>query len=317
MGAPLEVPEKVRRNAALMGDIGHAWLAELPQRITELEDRWAITIGQPARRGSEAFVAEARTSDGHDVVVKILIPGFDPERHEMCVLRQAQGVGYARLIRCDEISNTMLLEKLGPPLHEYHLPEETKINSLCATLREAWMAAPESLVLATGAEKAAELSQVIEAYWDSLGRPCSRFTMELALSYAERRKRAFDPELAVLAHGDAHEWNALAAPRSTTGFKFIDPDGAFAEPAFDLGVPMREWGNVMPESDPVQLGYRRCRLLSQCTGVEFQPIWEWGLLQCVSNGLLLLRIGLENPAAVEFAMATAWAAAEPAPSLGA
>lgn len=313
--APLEVPEKVRRNAAAMGDVGSAWLAELPLRIMELEDRWAIRIGEPLQRGSEAFVAEARTNDGQDVVVKLAIPGFDPTRQELRILRQAQGVGYARLIQADEVGNTMLLEKLGPPLADLHVPEETRIKSICAALREAWMAGPEGLPLATGTEKAVELSRIIETHWDSLGRPCWEFTMELALAYAEQRSRAFDPAQSVLAHGDAHEWNTLTAPRSKTGFKFIDPDGAFAERAFDLGVPMREWGNVVPEGDLAQLGRTRCHLLSQFTDVEFQPIWQWGLLQCVANGLLLLRIGLDKPAAVEFAMANAWAA-EPDSSPG-
>jgi hypothetical protein len=49
-------------------------------------------------------------------------------------------------------------------------------------------------------------------------------------------------------------------------------------------------------------------VLSQSTGVAFQPIWQWGLLQCVSNGLLLLRIGLGNAASVSLTMADAWAA---------
>ncbi len=129
------------------------------------------------------------------------------------------------------------------------------------------------------------------------------------MTYAENRQRAFDPEQSVLAHWDAHEWNTLQAPGSPTGFKLIDPDGAFAERAFDLGVPMREWGDTIPEGDLVELGRRRCRLLSKFTGVEFQPVWEWGLIQCVSNGLALLRIGLAKPASVEFAMAEAWAAA--------
>jgi streptomycin 6-kinase len=202
----------------------------------------------------------------------------------------------------------MLLEKLGPQLHEFHLPEAGRMQIICATLREAWRPPPEGPPFATGADKAIELSRIIESNWDALGRPCSEGTIELALTNAGTRQRAFDPAQSVLAHGDAHEWNTLQAPDSTTGFKFIDPDGAFAERAFDLGVPMREWGDVIPTGDLMQLGRRRCRLLSECTGVEFQPIWEWGLVQCVANGLLLLRIELDQPAAVEFAMADAWAA---------
>ena len=58
----LEIPEKVRRNAALTGETALAWLGHLPQQIVELERRWAIKVEQPAQCGSEAFVAAARTS---------------------------------------------------------------------------------------------------------------------------------------------------------------------------------------------------------------------------------------------------------------
>lgn len=304
----MELPEKVRCNAALMGETGCAWLADLPLLIAELERRWAITVGAPVRSGSEAFVAEARTSEGLDVIVKIVIPGIDPARQELRILRTAQGVGYAQLIRSDETNNVLLLEKLGPQLHEFRLPEDRQIQIICATLREAWMPPPEELPWPTGADKAVELSHIIELHWNSFGRPCSECAIERALSYAEKRRRAFDPAQSVLVHGDAHEWNTLRAPDSTTGFKFVDPDGVVAERAFDLAIPMREWGNVRPEGDLVELGRRRCRLLSQSTGVEYQPIWEWGLIQCVSNGLLLHRIGLAEPASVQLAMSDAWAA---------
>lgn len=150
----LEIPEKVHRNAALMGEPGHAWLAGLPQQIAELERRWAIEVGRPVRRGSEAFVVEARTSDGLDVVVKIVIPGIDPMRQELRILRAAQGVGYARLICSDEVSNAMLLERLGPQLHEFHLPEDQQIQIICATLGEVWKQPPEGPPLPTGADKA-------------------------------------------------------------------------------------------------------------------------------------------------------------------
>ena len=304
----LEIPEKVRRNVGLTGETGRTWLANLPQHIVELERRWAITVEQPVQRGSEAFVAEARTSGGLDVILKIVIPGIDPTRQELRILRAAHGVGYAKLICGVEIDNAMLLERLGPQLHDFYFPEDRRIQIICATLRETWMPPPEGPLLATGAERAVELSRFIESHWSSLGSPCSERAVELALSYAERRRRAFDPARSVVVHGDAHERNMLGASSSTTGFKFVDPDGAFAERAFDLAIPMREWGNVIPKGDLLQLGRHRCSLLSQFTGVEHQPIWEWALIQCVSNGLSLQRMGLDDIASVQLAMADAWAA---------
>ena len=71
---------------------------------------------------------------------------------------------------------------------------------------------------------------------------------------------------------------------------------------------MREWGRMLPQGDLLQLGYHRCNLLSAFTGVERRPILEWALIQCVSNGLLLRRIGVDGPASVDLAMADAWAA---------
>jgi streptomycin 6-kinase len=88
--------------------------------------------------------------------------------------------------------------------------------------------------------RAVELSRIIETHWSSLGSPCSARAIELALSYAERRRRAFDPARSVVVHGDAHEWNTLRAPSGASGFKFVEPDGVFAERAFDLAIPMRE-----------------------------------------------------------------------------
>ena len=110
----------------------------------------------------------------------------------------------------------------------------------------------------------------------------------------------------MLVHGDAHQWNVLRVSDTTDEFKFIDPDGVFAERAFDLAIPMREWGSVLPDGDLLRLGRHRCRLLADLTGVDEQPIWERSLVQCISNGLLLKQIGFDDPASVEFAMADAW-----------
>lgn len=299
------IPDKVRRNAQEQGVAGRAWLAGLPQQIAEIERDWAITIGDMTQNATEAFVAFARLADGGDAVLKIVMPGFDANRQELRVLRAANGKGYAKLLRADETRNVMLLERLGRQLHVLNLPEERKMAVICTALDTAWMPQPAGPPFATGAEKAVELANIIETLWHALGKPCAPSTFDTALEFARRRRDAFDPANSVLVHGDAHEWNTLQAADGS--FKLVDPDGAFAERAFDLAIPMREWGPVTPEGNLFALAGARCRLLAQLTGVDEQPIWEWSLLQCISNGLLLLKIGLDAPAIVEFAMADALA----------
>lgn len=86
--------------------------------------------------------------------------------------------------------------------------------------------------------------------------------------------------------GGVHQWNALKA---NGGFKLIDPDGLLAEPEYDLGILMRE--------DPVELlegdAFERARWLAKRTNLDAAAIWEWGVVERVSTGLLCTKIGLQ------------------------
>lgn len=306
--APLQVPDKVRRTATSFGAAGEAWLAALTNQLEGIARDWSLTLGEASGGGTEAYVAFVKTRDGEDAVLKLTIPGIDPTRQELRTLRAANGRGYVKLLRADEAANVMLLEKLGPQLHALALPEERMMEVICATLKEAWCARPEGPAFATGAERAREFGGVVAANWALLGKPCPERTFDATLAAARRRELAFDPVHSVLAHGDAHKWNTLQAHGSATGFKFVDPDGAFAERAFDLAIPMREWGAAMPAGDLLALARRRCDLLAGFTGVARAAIWDWSLIQLVWNSFQLLQVGLDDPAIVSLAMADAFVA---------
>jgi len=119
--------------------------------------------------------------------------------------------------------------------------------------------------------------------WEELDRPCSERAVEHALACARRRGDAHRDETAVLVHGDVHEWNAL---ESAGGFKLVDPDGLLAEAEYDLGIIMRE--------DPLEGDlHERARRLANRTGLDVIAIWEWGVVERVSTGLLATRVGLQ------------------------
>jgi streptomycin 6-kinase len=174
-------------------------------------------------------------------------------------------------------------------------------------LQRAW-AVPPVPTLQTGAEKATWLSGFIEDAWRELGEPCSARVVERALEYAEERRRAFDPDGAVLVHGDAHAVNtlqiAVESGAGPTPFKLVDPDGLFAEPACDLAVPMREYSHeLLAAGDTVRATHERCAFLSRLTGVDPAPIWQWGFVERVSTGLFALRLGWETVGADMLAVA--------------
>jgi streptomycin 6-kinase len=298
----VQVPALVRQRVMHLGQRGERWLAELPEVIAHLERAWSITVGQALAGGTGSFVAPARMAEGAETILKIAIPevGF---ADELRVLTSAQGHGYVRLLAHDREREAMLLEALGPPLAALALRPEQKIALLCQMLRQAWQAPrPAGLVVTPADEKAGQLARMVGRVWEDLGHPCSERVVTQALQYAERRAAAFDLERCVVVHGDPHPGNALRvlAPRvgAEAGFVFVDPVGFLADPAYDLGVVLRDWCEQLLATRAMgaatALARRYCALLSAQTGIEGSAIWEWGFLERVSSGLYCLELGIEE-----------------------
>lgn len=301
---PIDLPEAVRLRAQAEGEAGRAWIAGLPALAAELARDWNLTIGQTMSGGSEAYAAEATLADGRPAVLKVTPPSKDPAARELKVLLAAQGRGYVQVYAHDEGRRAVLLERLGRQLVETGWSVERQIEVLCETLKAAWRPLDDPGGHQTGAEKAEVLIALIPQLWGETGRACAEATVDRALAYASRRRAAFDPALALLGHGDAHGWNALEAADGS--FKFVDPDGLFIEPAYDLGVAMREWTEDLLAGDPLERGRARCARLAALTGAPEQAIWEWGVVERTSTGLLATKLGLEGAREI-LVVADAWA----------
>jgi streptomycin 6-kinase len=309
----LDIPHQVTLTATSKGRDGLDWLAGLRGLVDELEQHWEIKRGRTLHGGTESFVTEVQTVDGQAAVLKLIIPGCDSCAREARTLLAAAGRGYVRLLRFDEARHALLLERLGPQLHELQLSIDTQIEIICATLQEVWRPPPEGIRLITGVQKAVSLAEFIESAWSELGKPCSERAIDLALTYAQIRGAAFDPEKSVLAHGDAHAWNTLLVPGEVPRrFKFIDPDGLIVERAYDVSILMREWSEPLLMGDPASLALQRCARLSALTGIAEKPIWEWGFLERVANSLQLKREGLNDLAEASIRVSDALAEVTPA-----
>ena len=271
----------VRRKALALG--AEDWLDELPALVDDLARTWSLTLGRSYEDATEAHVLEATQADGTPAVLKVAIPGDQVAvHHEITVLRLAAGDGCAALLRSDESRGALLLERLGRSLNALGLPVDQRHAILCDTAARVWRPAA-GYGLPTGADKARRLADYIPAAWEETGRPCLEEAVQHAQTCAERRRVAHDDERAVLVHGDVHEWNALQGP---DGFKLVDPDGLLAEPEYDLGVIMRE--------DPLDGDLpARADWLAWRSGLDRDAIWEWGVVERVSTGLLCTRIDLQ------------------------
>ncbi len=280
----IEVPRVVRNKALAVGAAD--WLLALPQLVASLEDDWSIVLGPSYADATEAFVTDATIADGSPAVLKVVVPrGDGAAGHEITALRLADGRGCARLLCDDAERGALLVERLGPSLHDLGLPLRQRHEILWSTAARVWRPAADA-GLPTGAAKARWLSEFIVATWERLDRPCSPRAIDHALTCAARRERAHDDERAVLVHGDVHQWNALVAD---DGFRLVDPDGLLAEAEYDLGIVMREDPVELLRGDP----FERARWLAARAGLDVMAIWEWGVVERVATGLVCTEVDLQ------------------------
>jgi streptomycin 6-kinase len=280
----IDVPAVVRAKALAVG--ASKWLDELPAIVAGFEEEWSVAVGRAYDNATEAFVADATLADGTPAVLKLVVPrAADAAGNEITALRLANGEGCARLLRDDAARGALLLERLGVSLHELALPIAERHEILCSTAARVWRPAPDC-GLPTGAEKGRLLVEFITKTWEELDHPCSERAVDDALACAARRIDAHDDERAVLVHGDVHQWNAL---RARDGFRLVDPDGLLADAEYDIGIVMREDPVELLDGDP----HERARRLAARVGLDASAIWEWGVVERVSTGLLCTRIDLQ------------------------
>ena len=80
--------------------------------------------------------------------------------------------------------------------------------------------------------------------------------------------------------------NTLEAGES---FKLVDPDGLLADAEYDMGIVMREDPLELMVGDPRD----RAMWLADRTGLRAQAIWEWGVVERISTGLLGTEVEMQ------------------------
>ena len=292
------LPDAVQKRVLAAGDAGRRWVDEIDQTITSLGERWKLRIGEVLPGGSASLVLAVRRVDGTEAILKLGIPGVEDFPGEMRAYQVAGGRGLATVYAQSHRHFALLIERLGSPLAELDWSVTAQIDAACVALKELWRTPVEDAELTiNGGQKARWLSDFIDRTWRSLDRPCDRRTRDRALDFAAERADAHTPANCVLVHGDAHAHNVLTVLGSDNSpgaqCKLVDPDGLFAERACDLAVPMREWSGALRHA-PVRLARERCAYLAELCEENERAIWQWGFMERVSSGLLLIDLGLDH-----------------------
>jgi streptomycin 6-kinase len=131
----LMVPQVMRAKALNAG--AEDWLDNLADVIADLEQEWAMRVGQCYADSTEAYVAEAALGGGTPAVLKLVVPRAEAAAlNEITALRLADGQGCARLLRSDVGCGALLLERLGRSLFELQVPVKRRHAILCSVARQ-------------------------------------------------------------------------------------------------------------------------------------------------------------------------------------
>lgn len=293
-GSTPRLSELTRNHVASAGAAGRAWLDELPRVVAELSRRWNLVPEEEIDGGSASYVRRVRTSDGAPAVLKVAFA--DDLRQQAAVLEAADGRGYARLLAFDERRQAMLLTRLGGQLRRSGMPPRKQLAVLAGLLGTAWAAVPLEVApaVAPGDDKASSLGTLITEIGDLHPGLCPPRVRARALKAAADLAAVFDPTACVVVHGDPHPENALSVPDAPGTYAFVDPDGFRCDPAYDLGVTLRDWSRDLLAAGPSSA--RRwlttaCEATASATGLEADRVWEWAFLERVSTGLYVAHLG--------------------------
>jgi streptomycin 6-kinase len=260
------------RNA--FGDAGRRFLAELPARIQDAEQRWGLSGIHPVDNLSYNYVARARRGD-QDLILKIGVPNVELTS-EMEALRLYDGRGACRLFECDEALGLLLIERLKPGRMLAALTDDEQATLIAAQvmrqIRRAAPAAGKFLSL----RKWFEALERLRAGFDGGTGPLPVRVVETAEGLVQELFARGEPD--VLLHGDFHHYNVLESER---GWLVIDPKGVIGPAGYEVGPLLLNPFDLLQRPDPRRVQQRRIQILAEQLGFEREYVRAWGIAHAV------------------------------------
>jgi len=219
------IPPKLSKSCNAVPD-GAAWLARLPDSITNLTQRWHLTLGQPfVDEVSCAWVAPCVREHGSHAVLKLGLPHMEA-KHEIDGLLFWTGDPTVLVLEQDFELNAMLLERCQPGTVLRTLAEPEQDQVIAKLLQRLWRTLPKSHPFRPLSEMTRHWSEgsVKKAHlWLDEG-----LTKEGLLLFKELPETASED---VLLATDLHAGNVLAAQREP--WLVIDPKPFHGDPTYD------------------------------------------------------------------------------------
>ncbi|WP_037670133.1 aminoglycoside phosphotransferase family protein [Streptomyces griseus] len=210
------------------GSAGRAFVAGLPGLVAGFLDRWELRADGAAMHGVSALVLPVVAVDGTRAALKLQLLDEETEG-EPVALRVWDGDGAVRLLRHDEPTGTMLLERLdetrmlahGPDVHEGVLIIARLLAHLTSFPAPPGMRRLGDIARGMLERTPAALDGVADPEARALIADCAAAVREVVGEPGDR-----------LLHWDLHDENVLASARAP--WIAIDPKPLAGDPGFEL-----------------------------------------------------------------------------------
>ena len=257
-----------------------AWLATLPELISEVASEWALGLGEPYLPGGQcAWVAPASNRRGDELAIKFAWRHREAQ-HEADALALWDGDGAVRCFATRTLDQTavLLLERCVPgDVLKRSTPEPEQDIVIARLLRRLWEHQPAD-----------------DHPFGSLQEMCDDWASWFELDF-ERDGCGLDPGLAregiatllalpgnaertVLLCTDLHAGNVLASRREP--WLVIDPKPFVGDPAYDAVQHLLNCDQRLA-ADPIGLSGRMAGLL----GVDPERVRLWLFARCAQESL--------------------------------
>ena len=220
----IKIPNTLKNKAGAHAN-GRQWLHELPSIITELCQRWQLSLAEPFTEDVTcAWVAPCTIPKGY--VLKVGYPHFEAV-HEIDGLLAIDGSCAARLIKYDKHYHAILMEQCVPGHSLRSEVDHVQDHVICDLLVELWQIPhdnqirPLRAMIEQWCASARKRFATLRDHRDVVFRGIEMLD-ELATDNVEN----------VLLATDLHAGNVLASHRRP--WLIIDPKPHIGDPCYDL-----------------------------------------------------------------------------------
>ncbi|MHC0039564.1 aminoglycoside phosphotransferase family protein [Pseudoneobacillus sp. C159] len=264
----------IKNIKAVHKEKGEQWLKQLPELISNCEERWGLKVTEPFELSFNFVAAAILSENGGQVVLKLSIPSKDfLNELEALKLFHQHNRNIVKLIDYDEEKGIILLERLQPGQMLATLEDDEQATRIAANvLKDFWIPAPPNTKLPTTRNREESLIKIRKNNPHAIG-PIPGVWLEEAETVFKEAHLTGTREY--LLHGDLHHYNILTHGDS---WMVIDPQGLIGEREYDL---IQFLLNKLPKEHVLEVIEKRIEIFVDELGLNKERILIWGVAHSV------------------------------------